>query len=238
MLSIFKRKCGFGKSGFKIDKKQPLSEVAFSFIDTELTGLNPRNDSIISFGALKMTGGRIEIGNSFYSLVNPRSKIGSKSILIHTITPAEVEKERKIEDVIKEFLEFCGCDVLGGHCVCIDLEFINKEMKQSLGFTLHNPVLDTFALYSWLWQKWSPDPGFSLPPHQLDLYRMADAFGISTTGAHNAVMDAFITAQVFQRFVPWLEKSGIRNLEELLRVGNPFRGGVNCFSSPGRIDNL
>jgi DNA polymerase-3 subunit epsilon len=236
MLGFFRKQSP--KIDFQADKKLPLKKAAYVFIDTELTGLNERTDSIISIGALKMAEGRIEIGNSFYSLVNPKSKIGNESIFIHTITPSEVKGERAIEEVLKEFLQFCSHDVLVGHCMPIDLSFINKELKKSLGLTLSNPTLDTFTLYNWLWGKWSSEPGFVLSPQHIDLYEMADAFGIPFTGAHNALMDAFITSQVFQRFLPWLERSGINYLEDLLRIGNPFKGGENRFSLPAQINNL
>jgi DNA polymerase-3 subunit epsilon len=234
----FIRKKNPPKNDFRVDKKLPLKKVTYAFIDTELTGLNEKTDSIISIGALKMIEGRLELGNSFYSLVNPKTRIGDESIFIHTITPSEVKGARAIEDVLEEFLQFCGHDVLVGHCVSIDLMFINKELKRSLGFTLTNPILDTFTLYSWLWGKWASEPGFSLSPEHLDLYEMAKGFGIPSNGAHNAVMDAFITAQIFQRFLPWLEKSGVDRLEDLLKVGNPFEGGDHRFSRPAQINNL
>jgi len=36
-------------------------------------------------------------------------------------------------------------------------------------------------------------------------------------------MDAFMTAQVFQRLLPRLQTSGIMTLGDLLRVGDPKR---------------
>ncbi len=239
MLEFFKKKGLSKKSRYQIDEKQSLKQVCYVFLDTELTGLNERTDSIISIGALKMAEGRIELGNTFYSLVKPntKSKMNGKSIFIHTITPHEVSEERELQAVLSEFLQFCGQDVLVGHCVSIDLSFINKEMKQSLGFSLPNPILDTFTLYSWLWGKWASGPGFSLPPQQVDLYEIAKAFGIPFTGAHNAIQDALITAQLFQRFMPWIEKSGIHHLEELLRIGDPYKGG-DLFSTPQQLNNL
>ena len=240
MLGFFKKKGPAQQKVVQYDAKQSLDDVSYVFIDTELTGFNERTDSIVSIGAIKMTDGRIELGNTFYSLVKPKSKskMNGKSILIHTITPTEVSGEKEITAVLSEFLKFCGQEVLIGHCVSIDLGFINKAMKQTLGFPLANPILDTFTLYSWLWEKWSSEPEFSLHPQRVDLYEIAKAFGIPFTGAHNAVMDAFITAQVFQHFLPWLKRSGIHNLEQLLRIGDPFKGGENRIGFPAQINNL
>ncbi len=240
MLGFFKKKGPPQQKVVQCEDSQSLDDASFVFIDTELTGFNERNDSIVSIGAIKMAAGRIDLGSNYYSLVKPKSKskMNGKSILIHTITPSEVSGEKEILTVLSEFLEFCGREVLVGHCVPIDLGFINKAMKQTLGFSLSNPILDTFTLYSWLWQQWSSEPEFSLHPQRVDLYEIAKAFAIPFTGAHNAVMDAFITAQVFQHYLPWLKKSGINHLENLLKVGNPFKGGENRLGFPAQINNL
>jgi DNA polymerase III subunit epsilon len=240
MLGFFKKKVPAQQEVVQYDAKQSLDDVSYVFIDTELTGFNERTDSIVSIGAIKMAKGRIELGNTFYSLVKPKSKskMNGKSVLIHTITPTEVSGEKDIPAVLSEFIKFCGPEVLIGHFVSIDLGFINKALKQTLGFPLANPILDIFTLYSWLWEKWSSEPEFSLHPQRVDLYAIAKALGIPFTGAHNAVMDAFITAQVFQHFLPWLKRSGIDNLKNLLRVGNPFKGGENRIGFPAQINNL
>jgi DNA polymerase-3 subunit epsilon len=240
MLGFFKKIVPAQQRVVQYDAQKSLEDVSYVFIDTELTGFNERTDSIVSIGAIKMADSRIELGNTFYSLVKPKSKskMNGKSILIHTITPTEVSGEKEILAVLSEFVEFCGKEVLIGHCVPIDLGFINKAMKLTLGFPLNNPILDTFTLYSWLWEKWSSEPEFSLHPQRVDLYEIAKAFGIPFTGAHNAVMDAFITAQVFQHFLPWLKRSEINNLENLLKVGNPFKGGEHRIGFPAQINNL
>jgi DNA polymerase-3 subunit epsilon len=220
-----------------LDIKAPIREVRYAVIDTELTGLNEKIDSIVSIGALHIFKARIELGYTFYRLVKPRTAMGTEGILIHEITPAEVEEEPEIDLLLKDFLSFCENCVLVGHCITIDLSFLNKEVNRILKSSIANPVLDTADLYRWLWGRWSSDPHFSLAPGFADLYQMARQFGIEAEGAHNAVQDALITAQLFQRFIPWIEKSGIQNLEELLQIGDPYKGG-ETFRSPQQLTNL
>ncbi len=193
-------------------------------IDTELTGLDRRKDSIVSLAALKMTGGTIDLENIFNRLVNPRSELSAESVVIHGITPSEVVKKPGIESVLAEFVRFCGNDVIVGHCVSIDLTFINKEMKAALGLTLENPALDTSAIYEWIRTKFSSRT-FPCSFSDSGLYDIAKYFGIPVNGAHNAVMDAFITAQVFQRFIPMLFEGGVKTIGDLLVLGNPSKGG-------------
>jgi DNA polymerase III epsilon subunit-like protein len=58
-----------------------------------------------------------------------------------------------------------------------------------------------------------------------ELYKIATCFGIPVQGAHDALFDAFITAQLFQRFLPVLSDVGVNCIGELLEIGNPEEGG-------------
>jgi len=216
----------------------PVREVPYVFVDTELTGLDEKRDSILSIGALKMNRARIELGNHFYSLVKPLSPMGHAAIVIHEITPSEVSQEKDIQTVLPEFLKFCGNDVIVGHFTAIDLGFINRETKRWFESIVSNPALDTFFIYQWLWRRWSSEPFFAHLPPKPDLFEMAKSLDISIGSAHNALMDAFVTAQVFQRLLPWLEKSGVHTLADILAFGDPYQGGEDRFRAPAEISNL
>jgi DNA polymerase III alpha subunit (gram-positive type) len=69
------------------------------------------------------------------------------------------------------------------------------------------------------------------------LHDIIKCFDIPVHGAHNAIMDAFATAQLFQRFIPYLVKAGVQDLGELLKVGTPFEGG-DRFSISGEFGNF
>ena len=213
-----------------------VSEARYVVVDTELTGLDPRKDDIVSIGALRMSGGRLEIGGSFYELVRPTATLDKKSIVIHGITPAQVAGKPPIDPVLAAFTSYCGNDVLIGHCLSIDLSFLNRESRRVFGAPLRNPVVDTLSIYGWLRTRQAGHPIFSSPLNGLRLYDMAKAFGIDCEGAHDALADAFITAQLFQRFIPILDSFGIRELDDLLRLGNPGMQGENIFAPGGRAN--
>ena len=206
-------------------QQMPITGATYVVVDTELTGLDERKDSIVSIGAVKMVGGRIEMGSSFYRLVHPERKLTAESIVIHGITPSDVEMKPDIAATLAEFLEYCGDSILVGHCLCIDLSFINREMKRLYGINLQNPAIDTFSLYQWMKGRLSGHRLFSAPLRDFRLYEMAECFGVPVHEAHNALMDAYITAQLFQRFIPLLNEGGINTIGALLRAGDPFKGG-------------
>lgn len=207
-------------------KKADIEHASFTVIDTELTGLDMKKDSIISIGALKMTGGRIHLNGSFYRLVRPRTHLSPESIVIHQITPEEVILQPGIEHVISEFLEYCSGDVIVGYCTSIDMGFIEKETKRIFGSGMDNPVVDIRCLFEWAGSKdsFTETVGAALPENYR-LYDIARCFNIPFNGSHNAIKDAFVTAQIFQRLIPILCHSGIRSIDELSWLSQRFKGG-------------
>jgi DNA polymerase III subunit epsilon len=196
-------------------------ETSYVVIDTELTGLNPKKDSIISIGAVKMSGGRIKLNETFHSLIRPETVIRRSSILIHEITPSDVEKKPSADVVIRNFLDFCGESVIVGHFLSLDLSFLNKQMKELFNRTVQGPVIDTFRIYSWMKECGDSYSHFGNGDGATDLFSVAQKFEIRVSDAHDALMDAFVTAQLFQRFLAFLPGMGVRTMKELLMIGRP-----------------
>ena len=220
-----------------INMKTPVLEASYVVLDTELTGLDDKKDSIVSIGAVRMTGASISLGETFYRVVSPRTKLSAASVMIHEITPSEVESKPCIDTCFDEFLEFCGEAVFVGHFISIDLSFLNRDMKRIRGTEIPNPALDTFSIYEWLRKRNKVRDCLATPLAGYRLYDIVKYFDIAVNGAHNAVMDAFTTAQLLQRFLPLLAEAGVHDLGDLLRVGKPFQGGDN-FSLTNEFGNF
>jgi hypothetical protein len=60
---------------------------------------------------------------------------------------------------------------------------------------------------------------------------------IAIAEPHHAMVDAYITAQVFQRFLSLLAQEGIATVGDLVRIGDPDGGG-DRFTSSGEIGYL
>ncbi len=222
MFGLFKRGI---RGAAAVDGRTGIAEARYVVIDTELTGLNEKKDSILSFGAVRMRGGRIEIGETFYRLVSPERPLTAENVVVHEITPSEVAAKPGIDTVLTEFLEFCGDDILVGHFLTIDLGFLDQATKRLHGKTVRNPVIDTFSVHEWLRLRLKDHPYFLPPAEQSRLYEIAKSFDVPVNGAHNALMDAYTTAQIFQKMVPMLQSAGVRDLGDLLKIGRPFEGG-------------
>ena len=212
-----------------------IADARFVVLDTELTGLDPGKDDIISIGAVRMQGGRLDIGGAFYELVKPSATLDGKSIVIHRITPSQIEAKPLIDDVLVTFLAYTGDAVLLGHCLSVDLGFLNREARRLTGAPLGNPAVDTLSMYGWLRHRNQEHPAFQLPIPRLSLFTLARAFEIPVENAHTALGDAYVTAQLFQRFLPLLLEAGVTDLADLLRIGDPLRQAENLLAPGGQV---
>jgi len=203
----------------------PITRATYVVLDTELTGLDEKKDSIVSIGAVRMNGAVIELGSTFYRLVNPRTELMASSIVVHHITPSDVEEKPDIEMVLSEFMKYCGDSILVGHFIMVDLNFLNAELKRLGGGPLPNPALDTFSIHEWLRKRGRVGACPATLQGGYRLYDLIKCFGMASNGAHNALMDAFATAQLFQRFIPLLTEERVDDVTNLVHLGTPFKGG-------------
>ena len=203
-----------------IKKSTPIRECPFVVFDTELSGLDPRKDFIVSVGAIKMTGETIHISKEFYRLVKPAGMMTNKNIEIHGITPGELEKQESMDTVLPDFLDFIRDSVMVGHFVNIDIDFMNAAIEQAYNTKLANPAVDTHDVHEWLYKN-----GAEFKRHyqggstSTDLFSIANKYGITIDTAHNSLKDAFITAQLFQKFLYFVQAEGVRTLNDLFDIG-------------------
>jgi DNA polymerase III epsilon subunit family exonuclease len=163
--------------------------IPFVVLDTETTGLNP--GGIVEIAAQKFRGANVV--SEFHAFVNPGCQIEQGAAFIHGITNEIIqEKGRKVDEVIMEFLNFCGSSTLIGHNIEFDLKFINHHLNQlNLGI-LKNPYVDTLSLVR---------RNFSLGTQDNQLTTLASHFGISMEGAHRAMKDVDLTRQIFLKIL-------------------------------------
>jgi DNA polymerase-3 subunit epsilon len=209
---------------FRKNKKIPeykgisIAETEFAVVDTELTGLNELKDAIIAIGCIKMNGKSIKMGEVFYRTVKPESFIKKDSIMVHEITPAELESCPDIVPILREYLAFVKDLIIVGHCISIDITFLKKAIHKYLNQTYEPFAVDTFAIYRWLTHR-------SLLPEEFinnkSLKDVASSVGIEAKQLHDALSDAFVTAQVFQRLITLLGEIKVYTVDELLKIGNP-----------------
>ncbi|MGQ2985207.1 3'-5' exonuclease [Flavobacterium sp.] len=170
---------------FEGDDKEHRRYVIF---DMEATGLDWREDVILSIGAIGVTGHAIEVGD-FLQVFVQQDKFSPQSVAMGGIVK-EPKHEKFVEaETMIQFLNFIRDSTLVGHNVNLDIEMINQALRRLDLGRLKNPVMDTNTLY----QRWKDLPEDS----QSTLDELCDVLKIGKSDRHTAAGNAYTTALVF-----------------------------------------
>lgn len=202
----------------------PLAKTVFVVFDLEMTGLDPRRDAIVAFGAVLLRGGRIVLGRTFDSLVRPDRTVRAESVRIHRLTPQLLAGQPDIEAVLPGFLDFLTQGVPAGWNTGLDEAFLVAACARSGLAPPPARFLDVLHLYRAVRGGRGSHLLDDLPVKDVTLYSVARVLGIAPKGAHTALGDAAVTAQVLQRLLAILGASvagGDPSLETILRLADP-----------------
>lgn len=178
----------------------PLTGLDYVVVAVETTGPNTEDgdndgdEAIVQIGAVRITGGEIIAEDTFERLVNPGRPIAAAATRFHGITDDRVADAPEIEPVLAAFRDYTQDTVLIGHNIGTGFSLINRT--GSFG----NPVLDTMLL----------SIGAFEARHDHTLDALAAHFDEPVHDRHSAPDDAHLTARVFLRLVPELDRVGAR----------------------------
>lgn len=150
-------------------------------IDLETTGFSPTFDSIIEIAAIRYRNDNPVA--EFSSLINPEIEIPINIQYLTGISDEDVSDCPTINDVISEYIDFIGNDIIVGHNVGFDINFINKNSENELA----NNYINTIRFS----HKLNP----ALESHSLSALK--DLYKIKAL-SHRALGDCEATALVFQ----------------------------------------
>lgn len=187
-----------------IEGKQLYKYTAdYVLFDLETTGISCNTDEVIEISALKVRNGRI--ADEFSELVNPGMPIPYAASRVNNITDRMVKDAPHFNEVLEQFVDFAGDDVLVGHNICtFDMKFIYRDCERYFGKTLSNDYIDTLRLAKVIFPDWK---------HRR-LSDLAEYYGISTDGAHRALADCKMNQQVFENMGKELSKQSAKQSTE------------------------
>ena len=179
-------------------KSKLIATESYISIDIETTGFDPRFDSLIEFGAVKMKDGLVI--DQFQSLVKPESDIPSYITELTGISNDMVANAPFVEDVLPQFLAFIGDNLLVGHNVNFDINFIYDLTRFYTLPPLSNDFVDTLRLSRRLFSDWT----------NYKLETMANYFQIGEVTAHRALSDSLKTAQCYEQIKKYIRENDIQ----------------------------
>ena len=158
-------------------------------LDTETTGLSAKDGHrIIEIGAVELVNLSVT-GRSLHLYINPERDIDAGALEIHGLSSELLADKPVFADVLVEFIDFIGNDLLVIHNAPFDIGFLNAEFARCGRPPLSmERVIDTLSLAR---EKY--------PGAQASLDALCRRFGVDNThrDLHGALVDADLLAAVF-----------------------------------------
>ena len=179
-----------------------MREIA---LDTETTGINPSDGHrIIEIGALELMH-HLPTGQKLHLYINPERHIDDGAIAVHGITTEFLADKPVFADIVEEFLDFIGSDVMVIHNAVFDMGFINAELMR-----LDRPILSMAQSIDTLLMARKKFPGA-----QANLNALCRRFEIDNThrDLHGALIDADLLASVYIELLGGLQPGFLLDTE-------------------------
>lgn len=158
-------------------------------LDTETTGLDPRQGHrIIEIGALEMMN-KVLTGRSFHYYVNPERNVPMEAFQIHGISSEYLKDKPKFIEIVDKFLQFVEGGKLIIHNAAFDMNFLNYELG-----LVNKPSLDHLAVVDTLMMARKLFPG---QRNNLDALCKRFKVDNSSRKYHGALLDSALLAEVY-----------------------------------------
>ncbi|WP_417364246.1 PolC-type DNA polymerase III [Galbibacter sp.] len=219
MFSLFKKKKEYPEFWMDYEKKfkdktpETIDENSFVVFDTETTGLDIKNDRILSIGALKVQHKSIEVSDVFERYIN-QSTFNPETVAIHGIIKNDLNPDTTEEAAVIEFLSYISNSVLVAHHVTFDVAMINKVLYRMGLPKLKNKTLDTMLLY----RASRINSNLIDKERNYSLDEVAENLNISVKDRHTSAGDAYITAIAFLKIISRVSKQRNGRLKDLFRL--------------------
>ena len=166
-------------------------------LDLETTGLSPSSDHIIEMAAYRVRDGQVT--DRFDTLVDPGHRISSFITELTGITNEMVRGAPDIVDALPQMFSFIGSDMVVGHNVSFDMNFLYDAAIACEMDPVPNDFIDTMRLSRRLY----PD----LQKHTLN--HLAGYLGVSMP-AHRAEADVISTVECYEIMFRDISEKGLK----------------------------
>ena len=187
-----------------------LAPCRWVVVDTETSGLDTARCNLIAIGAVAIENDAIVVAPSFEAVLRQQTTSSRENIEIHGVgAEAQAQGEEPLQALIR-FLEFARKDPLIAYHVAFDAAFLRRAIKAGLGARFGGEWVDIAVLAPLAF------PDFARSRRGLDGWLAR--FGIDPLARHNALADAYATAQLFQIVARRAARDGRRRLCDLQAV--------------------
>jgi DNA polymerase-3 subunit epsilon len=180
-------------------------------VDVETTGFDTARDRVISIGAVGIRRGRIELADCFEIVLRQRASSAADNILVHGIGGQQQLAGSDPAEALVSFLEYVRLSPLVAFRADFDRTMLERELDAVLGLRTQSLWIDLAKLLPALF----PDNECRTMDDWLA------HFAIPMIARHDALADAFATAQMLQAVLATADRLGMdcpAKLDEMQRA--------------------
>lgn len=182
-----------------------LDAARWTVIDCETSGLDIDRDRLLSVAGVAVRGGRVELADAFEAKVRQATPSAPENIVIHGIGGDTQLSGSPLEEVTTNLQKYIGDGVPVGFHAAFDAGILKRH-----GVALRRPWLDLAGLAPALF------PALGRKDSSLDHWLAA--FGIPPLARHDALGDAFATAQLLLVLLHEAQRQRVGTVEDLLKT--------------------
>ena len=129
-----------------MDLDKPIIESDILAVDFETTGLDAKQDDILSIGYVELAGNHIRLDSCYHQIVAAHRELDADNVMIHTITDQEKAGGRPLASVVEDLLTALAGKTMLVHYAQIEKTFLEQACIKLYGMAPVFPVIDTLAL--------------------------------------------------------------------------------------------
>lgn len=190
------------------DKKSPLNEIVQAFnqtplpagsvrasdcpfliIDLELTGLNAKQDHIVSLGWLPVRQHEIVLNEARHYLVHSPVSVG-QSAVFHGLHDKDFNQAHELPEVLTELLQRYAGYIFVAHHSQLDCRFLQIASQRIFGKMAKFSFIDTLNIELYRLHK----QGIVMKKDALRLPQCLTRHNLPQGGQHHALADAYSCA--------------------------------------------
>lgn len=206
------------------DLDRPLADLRWVVVDTESSGLDPRQDRLLSIGACAIDHHKLHLAEVFTVSLRQPSPSAEDNILVHGITGSAQLSGEDPAAALLGFLQFLRDDLPVAFHAVFDATLLARAVRAHLGAKLRTTWFDAELILAALF----PDP--AAPRRSLDDWLRR--FGISGYTRHDALSDAFATAELMLVAIEEAGLRGVRTARDLQRLCGAHRALARLRGTP------
>ena len=193
----------------------PARSVRWVVIDCETSGLDAARDRLLSIGAVAVRGGRLEPADSFATVLRQEAASSTENILVHGIGADAQRAGQPAAEALAAFSDYLGDGLPVAFHAPFDAQVLQRALRGTGSKLARARWLDLAPLAA------------ALNPSSTALTRALDdwlaAFGIDCPARHDALADAFASAQLLLVLLAQADSQGAHTVDALHALAKDAR---------------